>query len=444
MARWLGRPDAASALAEARALLEQAREETRRALATRGAEPRDAQARYAQAMSRIAALARRPHSGAGLLRLAAAAAAESGLEDPLPYLDRLAAIADLDARTRGELGMLYLGAGALERAREALERALHEAPQEALVRANRGLLALGARDYERGWSDYEWRHRAGFDPAPRGELPAPACEGALEGRRVFVASEQGVGDEIMFASCLPDLLAEAGTVHFECGSRLVPLMQRSFPRAIVVSRNRSAWPTEARASDCRLWAGSLPARYRRSANAFPGTPYLVADPEAVQAWRTTLDAHGRARRIGLAWSGGLPETARAARSLPLDALAPFFEARDTAFVSLELLDRSEEATEVTQRGGAPLLHFPGVAADLDRLSALVSALDAVICVPNAAAHLAGALGKPVHVLVAGAPTWRYGWSGERVDWYASMRVWRREAAEPAERWIERLAPALLA
>ncbi len=95
-------------------------------------------------------------------------------------------------------------------------------------------------------------------------------------------------------------------------------------------------------------------------------------------------------------------------------------------------------------GGSPGPRPAFFQSDLDRLSALVSALDAVICVPNAAAHLAGALGKPVHVLVAGAPTWRYGWSGERVDWYASMRVWRREAAEPAERWIERLAPALLA
>ena len=256
MARWLGRPDAASALAEARALLEQAREETRRALATRGAEPRDAQARYAQAMSRIAALARRPHSGAGLLRLAAAAAAESGLEDPLPYLDRLAAIADLDARTRGELGMLYLGAGALERAREALERALHEAPQEALVRANRGLLALGARDYERGWSDYEWRHRAGFDPAPRGELPAPACEGALEGRRVFVASEQGVGDEIMFASCLPELLRQGGRVGLLCSRRLEKLFRRSFPRASWRNRRSSKPGPQRKWSPSRSTGGS--------------------------------------------------------------------------------------------------------------------------------------------------------------------------------------------
>ena len=194
MARWLGRPDAASALAEARALLEQAREETRRALATRGAEPRDAQARYAQAMSRIAALARRPHSGAGLLRLAAAAAAESGLEDPLPYLDRLAAIADLDARTRGELGMLYLGAGALERAREALERALHEAPQEALVRANRGLLALGARDYERGWRAGDAAGVAALFSEdgmalPSGRPPAP-------GRPAIIAAYQGPGGDL--------------------------------------------------------------------------------------------------------------------------------------------------------------------------------------------------------------------------------------------------------
>ena len=441
----LRRGGVASGLAEASRLLEAARAETRRALSTGGAEPRGMPDLYARAMTRLAALARRTRAPAEVLRLAAAAAVESGLADPLPFLERLAALAGSDSRTRAELGMLCLAAGALTLARQSLEGALAESPEEPLAHASLALLLLGARDYARGWEEFEWRDRAGFDTAPRGALPGPGCEGSLIGQRVFVASEQGVGDEIMFASCLPDLLREAGAVFFECSSRLAPLMQRSFPNAAIVPRDRSRWPAEAGAarSDCRLWAGSLPRRYRNSAQAFPGAPFLVPDPAAVQSWRNALAAHGASRRrIGIAWTGGLPETARASRSIPLEAWAPLFADADNVLVSLELLDRREEAAAVTARGGAALLHFPGVAADLDRLAALIAALDAVISVPNAAAHLAGALGCPVDVLVSGVPTWRYGWAGERVDWYRSMRLWRRDRAEPVAPWLARIAPAL--
>lgn len=442
-----GRGDTASALAAATRRLEEARAHTRRALSTGGGEPKAAQACYAQAMARLSALARPRDAPNRVLRLAAVAAAESGLESPSPYLERLGASAALGARERAELGTLWLGIGERARAQEALERALAECSGEPLAHASLALLFLGAGDYARGWEEYEWRDRAGFDTAPRGALPGPGCDGPLRGRRVFVASEQGVGDEIMFASCLPDLLREAGAVFFECGARLAPLMQRSFPGATVVVRDRSRWPAEAGAAqtDCRLWAGSLPRRYRRSAPAFPGTPFLVPDPAAVQAWRDTLATYGaHRRRIGIAWTGGLPETARASRSIPLEALAPLFADAGDLFVSLELLDRREEAAAVSSRGGATLLHVAGVAADLDRLAALVGALDAVICVPNAAAHLAGALGRPVDVLVSGTPTWRYGWAGECVDWYRSMRLWRRDRAEDAGGWLARIAPALMA
>ncbi len=428
---------ATPSLPRARALIAAARELQRAELAGQAAESPAGRDAYALAHAALDELARVPDAPEDVLRLAAAAGIESGLGDPLSHLERAFALPVADPRARAELGALYLGLGLRERAGACFEAALSAGGDDPAAHAARALLRLGDRDYAGGWDEYEWRHRARIDPTPRGDMPYPDCGGEHRGRHVFVASEQGIGDEIMFASCVPDLLAEAAGCVLECSARLVPLFRRSFPAATVIARNRSEWPGPdvAPGIECGTWAGSLPRRYRREPAAFPGTPYLKADPGAVEAWRRKLASTGAARRIGLAWSGGLPETARAQRSIPLDALAPLFDAGDTAFISLELLDRSAEAREVTARGGASLHHWPGVAADLDGLAALIDALDEVICVPNAAAHLAGALGKPVRVLVAGAPTWRYGWAGERVDWYASMRVLRRPPGLALRDWI---------
>ena len=250
----------------------------------------------------------------------------------------------------------------------------------------------------------------------------------------------------MFASCVPDLAREAASVVLECSGRLVPLFARSFPGVEVVPRDRARWPDPASLNgvDCALWAGSLPRRYRRERAAFPGTAYLRADPAAVAKWRDAFAHDGAVRHVGLAWTGGLPETARAQRSIALDALAPLFEVARVAYVCLELADRRREAAEVTARGGAPL-HCPeDVAAQPDELAALVAALDEIVCVPGTVGHLAGALGRPATILVPVAPTWRYGWRGERMPWYASLRMVRRDPGVPLDRWIGALRDELAA
>jgi ADP-heptose:LPS heptosyltransferase len=133
------------------------------------------------------------------------------------------------------------------------------------------------------------------------------------------------------------------------------------------------------------------------------------------------------RLIGIAWSGGLPTTLRAARSLALEQLAPLLDVPDVRFVSLEIFDRGDEIAELRQRHGVDMIACKGLGGDLDELAAAVAALDLVITVPTAVAHIAGALGKPTWVLVPRVATWRYLRSGERMPWYGSARVFRRPA-----------------
>ena len=428
-----------------RELLEAARSRQRQALSGQGIEPEDVGRLYASAVAYLELAARAPAAPAEALRLLGAALMESGdAEAAVRELERAARRAAGGAGVLVELGIMYMGLSRRAEARECFEQALAREPAHPAAHASMALLLLGSGDFERGWGEYEWRLRTPFDRAPRGELPYAGCGQTLAGANVFVASEQGIGDEIMFASCVPDLAAEAGRCVLECSGRLVPLFARSFPGTQVIARSRSAWPAPATTGPigCGLWAGSLPRRYRPSLGAFPGGAYLRPDPRAVEEWRSELDRLGAKRRVGIAWTGGLPETSRAQRSLPLRALEPLFELPDTVFVSLELLDRSAEAHEISASRRAGLRHWPGVAADPERLAALIAALDLVISVPNAAAHLAGAIGRETWVLVTGAPTWRYMWEGDRVPWYGSMRVLRRDAGDAVSDWIGEVRDSL--
>lgn len=439
-----GGPGAGAELERGRHLLAAARAAQRAALATQGSEPLDAFRHYQDAAAALESAVRQSPAAAEALRMLAVVRLESGdVDGAAAALERATELPGQGPGALAELGVLCLQLGRIAQAAQLFERALAVDPQHPAAHAGLALALLGSGDFERGWPEYEWRLRTPFDNASRGTLPYPVCsKGGFSGKSVFVASEQGIGDEVMFASCIPDLSAVAASCVLECSRRLVPLFARSFPGVTVIPRDRSSWPVQA--ADCGTWAGSLPGHFRRSAASFPRCRYLAADAGTTAQWRSRLEGLGARTVVGIAWSGGLPETARAQRSIPLDALMPLFGVADVAFASLELLDRRAEAEAITKRGGAALHHWPGVAADPDQLAALISALDLVICVPGTAAHLSGALGRETWVLVAGAPTWRYGWDGENMHWYGSARVMRRGAGESLDGWVRALAGALSA
>ncbi len=324
------------------------------------------------------------------------------------------------------------------------ERTIAGHPESANAHAGYALSLLGAGDYARGWDEYEWRLRV-LRGGIRREFPFPLWQGEdLSGRCLFVYSEQGIGDEIMFASCFNDLLALAGHCVLESSTRLVPLFERSFPGATILSRDRSRMPDWSRlpAIDVHVAAGSVPRFLRKRAQSFPEREaYLSAAPARVQHWRERLMGAGPGKKVGIAWTGGLPGTLRAARSFSLEALRPLLATPGASFVALEFLDCGAEVAAFNRGGQAHVHWWPEALKTLDETAALVSALDLVITVTTATAHLAGALGRPTWVLVPRVPTWRYMWQGERVPWYPSMRVLRAQPGQ-GEALIERTSRAL--
>jgi hypothetical protein len=294
------------------------------------------------------------------------------------------------------------------------------------------MLRLSCAEFGAGWDDYEGRYDS--DETPRRGFPFPDWDGGgFTGRAVLVYAEQGLGDEIMFANCLPDLIAEAGRVAVACDPRLAPLFVRSFPEASVFGAPRTAvhaWLDQAGAIDVQVAAGSLPRRYRRAAQDFPAhSGYLRADSGRVRHYRERLAALGPGRKVGLAWRGGLVRTRRAVRSIEPGLLAPLLARRDLRFVSLQHGDVDEDLARMHSAGGRSPVHWPEVPADPDDAAALMAALDATITVCSSVVHLGGALGVRVLAMVPASPEWRYLRSGDRLPWYPSVEVVRQQRAD---------------
>lgn len=346
------------------------------------------------------------------------------------YEAALKARAD-DAELHDNRGTAFLELGRLPEAIASYERALALRPDFALPAFHRALTWLLQGDYARGWEGYELR-LLDKDYPGRTLNYLRWDGGALGGLTLLVTREQGLGDEIMFASCLPSIVEAAGHCIVECEPRLLGLFRRSFPAATVfASTPDGSLPREvaARKVDAMIPAGSLPRLLRKSLADFPRhSGYLRADPQRVVRWREQLEQLGPGLKVGISWRGGVRKTRRALRSIPLERWLPIVEIPGTQFISLQYTaDAGAEIEALRGQHGRRIEHWTEAVDDYDETAALLTALDLTISVCTAVIHLGGALGRPVWVMAPYSPEWRYGFSGDTMPWYPSVKVFRQPA-----------------
>ena len=351
-----------------------------------------------------------------------------------------------DAELYDFRGSMHQELGRLPEAFADFERALALRPDFPLARFHRAMARLLAGDFERGWDDYELRRLSSYHAQAFAGLPR-WDGGALAGRTLLVTREQGLGDEIMFASILPELLAQDGRCMLECDPRLLPLLRRSFPALTAFGTEPGGGLPASiapAAIDAVIEAGSLPVLFRRRSADFPRhAGYLRADPSAVARWRERLAALGPGLKVGLSWTGGVRRTRRALRSLALEQLLPMLRTRSVRFVSLQYTaDARAEVDALRARHGIEVTHWPEAIDDYDQTAALVCALDLVVSVCTSLVHLGGALGRPVWVLAPLSPEWRYGAAGESMPWYPSVRLFRQTTYAEWEPVVGRVAKEL--
>ena len=344
------------------------------------------------------------------------------------YFERAAALQPDSVAAQANLGLALQEQGEFEAARAHYDRLIEAHPGVAEYRWNRGIARLSAGDFAHGWDDYEARNERPGKSVARHFPLAPWEGGELRGRHLLIYGEQGIGDEVMFASCVPDVLRQARGIVIECDVRLAALYRRSFPAARVHGAPRDGkhdWLQAFPELSVQVACGSLPRFLRRSTADFPKhRGYLVAAPGRVTDWKSRLSGSGGALNIGLSWRGGTRKTREELRSLTFAQCLPWLTTRNCRFVCLQRGDCAEEVA-AAKRLGVDLDWWPEVLQDTDEIAALIAALDLVISVPNTAVHLAGALGQRCWVLLSHAPEWRYAWRGETMPWYPSVHLFRQ-------------------
>jgi hypothetical protein len=312
--------------------------------------------------------------------------------------------------------------GENDRALGLFERSVAKRPD--LARAHLGLAhtLLMKGDFTPGWAEYEWRYRLPKTQSLLPKFQQPQWNGMpLSTSRLFVLCEQGYGDCFQFARYLPLAAARVRDLIVGVSAELKPIIERvQGPRAFY-----DRWETLP-AFDFQITLSSLPFVLGTTIENIPANvPYLDADPVKVARWRERLaEMAGGRSTVGLVWHGRPSNAINASRSMPLDALTPIIEMDNILPVSLQIGAGSEQLAQHSGRSrvldAAPLL------SDFGETAALMTALDHVVTIETAAAHLAGALGRPAHVLLPRVADWR--WLEGRSDspWYPTLRLVRQE------------------
>ncbi len=308
----------------------------------------------------------------------------------------------------------------LDPAIAAYEKAIAIEPNFALAHWDLGLALLLRGDYARGLPEYEWRWRTETVVVPR-KFPQPHWDGGdLGGRTILLHAEQGFGDTIHMARYVPLVAARGGKVILECQPPLRRIMQGLSGAQQVVAAGE-----HLPAFDVHCPLLTLPLVFRTTAQTIPASvPYVRADRELARQWSERLPPESGHPLVGLVWAGRPENKNDRNRSMRLADFAPLAAVKNARFVNLQLGPAADQIRRSPAR--LELLDFTSDLRDFADTAALVANLDLVIAVDTAVAHLAGALAKPIWILIPTMPDWRWMLDREDSPWYPTMRIFRQK------------------
>jgi len=340
------------------------------------------------------------------------------------------------------LGSLHINTGEPEEAEKWFRRCLEVVPDHPNAHFNLSL-ALG----EQGRMGECWKHQEVALAAmirPNRQYDAPPWDGT-EVDTLVVYGEQGIGDELLFASMVPDLdpLVRKRLI-LDCHPRLIGMFERSFrpifgdrlalyPTRKEMHLTIPRWLPGEPGIDAKISMASLGGVFRNEHADFPGTPYLAADPELVESYlRAFKGMFGDRPVIGWTWWGGKPESHSYERALPPAQLLPLLCRDDVAWLCLQhtngVPDPIGELGRLQAEAGIDLAYMIHEIDDFERLTAMTDACDLIITVDQTLVHQAGAVGTPCWVLTPKGCSWRYSMLEDptRMLWWESVKLFRQE------------------
>lgn len=354
------------------------------------------------------------------------------LSSALKHAQRAIALAPQDAASHYNLGVVQYDRLEIDAAIAAERRALEIEPANPSAHFELAEALLISGRFTEGWEEYEWRFRMPGAPPLLPPSDRPQWDGKPMAGTLMLIGDQGYGDTIQFCRYIPQAAALCGKVIVACSKEMKPIVAQ-LPG---VATHYDRWQ-DMPAFDAYCPLSGLPRLFGiRDDNNTAPVPYIAADPERIAFWRKRLDRliPPGYRRIGLAWAGRPTHGNDFNRSMNLQRCAPLLALENTAFVSLQMGAAKAEIGRYF--GSAPLINL---AENFVDTMAILACLDRLVAVDTGLAHLAGALGRPVSILLAFAPDWR--WLLERSDthWYPNTTLHRQD--QPGD-WDSALRKAI--
>jgi tetratricopeptide (TPR) repeat protein len=333
------------------------------------------------------------------------------------------------------MGSVLEQAGQFDKAVELYSQAVALQPSAVQYHENLASNLLSRGDLERGFQENEWRRLKPTNPGSR-PFPQPMWDGSdLTGRIIMLFAEQGFGDTIQFLRYVPLVAARGGTVMVECPPAVMPLVKR-VPGVSKVISSKEPWP------ECHVQCAlmSLPMIFRTNLSTIPAqVPYISADPVKVTEWGEKLKSVP-GKKVGLVWAGSHTHQNDKQRSIAVDRFLPVTKVPGVSLISLQ-----KYRPNATDRPKPPegALDWTDQLNDFGDTAALIENLDLIITVDTAVAHLAGAMGKPVWVLLPHTSDWRWLRTREDSPWYPTARLFRQDSPGDWAGVIERVCSALV-
>jgi tetratricopeptide (TPR) repeat protein len=379
-------------------------------------------------------LARRPDDEDALYNVAYSLVASERDGEALGVYDKL-----LTANPRHVEALLGKGAALQNLTRFAEAVAVYDTvlavdPQRVDAHYSAATALLSTGDFRRGLAEYEWRRSTGPGSAsvvqPFRE-PIWLGESPLRGKTLLIHAEQGMGDVLYAVRYVSRLARQGARVVLQVHAALKPLLTDLEGAAFVVARGE---PLPA--FDCHCPVMSLPYAMKTELTTIPAeVPYLDAPVDRQSHWRERLP-HTTALRVGIVWCGNPAFKEDRRRSLKLAQIEPILATADLFFVSLNPGIGEHDRAEIGGRSN--VLHLGSEFRDFADTAAVIAQLDLVITSDTSVAHLAGAMGRPVWIMLGFAPDWRFAHDREQSSWYPTVRLFRQNAPGDWAGVIERV------
>ena len=336
-------------------------------------------------------------------------------------------------------GNVLMDKGSTKASIKSYNRALDIEPDNAEVLFNRSVAQLTQGDFKNGWLQYDRRlEENSYNDTILKLIFQHSISNKpkwkpTDGGRVLLWGEQGIGDQVMFASMISELHANLDQLIIQVDERLIPLFKRSFPQDIIYYSNKIILPEAL--YDSSIPFGSLPMHFRTDLKSFTKTSgaYLESDKILSTKLRKKLKANSNHYLVGVSWMGGSNQNVRHIneaknKSIDLAQISQSLATKNVKLVNLQYGNTDCECERLKNINRINIHNVSGIDKfnDIDGFTALIDACDHIVSINNLTVHLAGALGKKTSVLLPFSSDWRWGQKKEYSYWHSSLKLFRQE------------------